>query len=288
MAALIIRKVLNNNTAIVISNDQSQEVIVMGKGIAFHRKPGEEIDPSNVEKTFSLTTTDPEITRKFQQILSSVPMAHLMIAEEVIEYAKHRIGSLDDCIYITLSDHIHSAIERYARGVMLKNPLTMDIRRLYKAEFQIGEEAARIVNEKMKIAFLDDEKAFIAMHFVNAKLNSASYKMDDIYTITRIIQEILDLVSGYFQFTFNLDSLSYFRFVTHLKFFAQRLINETDEKETTGDEDLFSMIQKKYANSFRCVQKIQRFLVYKYHYTIGHEEMTYLTIHIERIVRDLT
>ena len=140
----------------------------------------------------------------------------------------------------------------------------------------------------MSISFLDDEKAFIAMHFVNAQINESGYEMNDIYKITQIIHEILDLVSTHFHLSYDPNSLTYFRFVTHLKFFAQRLLHLADDKEEEEDSELFALVSQKYHEAFLCVQKIKRFLIYKYHYTIGHEEMTYLTMHIARIIRNPT
>lgn len=285
---LKILKVLNNNTAVVISDDGKEEAVVMGKGISFQRKPGDSINQSKIDKTFSLTKVTPERADRFQKILSTIPSEHFLVAEDVIKYAEKRLGKMDDCIYITLPDHLSSAIERYRKGIKLKNPLTEEIRRLYQAEFQVGTEAARLVRNRFHIIFLDDEKAFIAMHFVNARLNTASYKMDNIYMMTYMIQEIVDLVGAYFHLNFDANSLPYFRFITHLKFFTQRLFSETDNCEGNGDEDLYSMIQKRYSKSFHCVQKIRNFLIYRYHYAIGHEEMTYLAIHIHQIIENLS
>lgn len=48
-----ISKVLNNN--VVITTDQSQnEIIVMGRGIAFKKKVGDEISSETVDKVYRL------------------------------------------------------------------------------------------------------------------------------------------------------------------------------------------------------------------------------------------
>lgn len=73
-----------------------------------------------------------------------------MIAEKVIDYAKQKRELLDDCIYIILPDHINAAIEHYKKGIILKNPLTEEIRRLYREEFDVGEEASKIVRENCR------------------------------------------------------------------------------------------------------------------------------------------
>ena len=46
-----ISKVLNNSSAVVIDDDNC-EVVVVGRGIAFHKKPGDLINPESVEKKF--------------------------------------------------------------------------------------------------------------------------------------------------------------------------------------------------------------------------------------------
>ena len=45
-----IKKVINNN--IVVVNQDGQDVIVMGRGLGFKKRPGAEIDQSSVEKEF--------------------------------------------------------------------------------------------------------------------------------------------------------------------------------------------------------------------------------------------
>ena len=50
---MIINKVLNNNVVTII-NQNSEEAVVMGRGIAFQKKKGDEIDESRVEKIFVL------------------------------------------------------------------------------------------------------------------------------------------------------------------------------------------------------------------------------------------
>lgn len=48
---MIVQKVLNNSTVLSMDDD-SREVIVMGKGIGFNSRPGDEIAPEKIEKLF--------------------------------------------------------------------------------------------------------------------------------------------------------------------------------------------------------------------------------------------
>lgn len=276
-----IEKVLNNNVA-VTHDEKGREVVVMGRGIAFQGKPGDAIDETRIEKTF--TISDESVAGKFQQLMTSIPMAHMLLAERIINYARINHGKkLGDSIYVTLPDHISAAIARYQEGIALKNPLLWDIRRFYKDEYEIGLKAKEVILEETGVEFLDDEAAFIAMHFVNAQLGE---KMDNVYDITYIMQEVCAIVRAYFDLEFDEESLDYYRFITHIKFFAQRVIADTHYEDDS--EDLLEMIRYKYPDAYACSIKIREFMLDKYQYELKSEEMLYLTAHIARLSRQAT
>ena len=275
-----IEKILNNN-AVVTLNEQGTEIVVMGKGIAFKRRVGDDLTPGDIDKVFTLS--DQKISSRFQELLAAIPMEHMLLSERIINYAKIKLGKkLSDNIYVTLPDHISGAIERYKENVIVKNPLLWDVKRFYKDEFEVGLKANQVVEEETGIRFLEDEAAFIAIHFVNALLNE---DIAHVYEITQIMQEVSDIVRRYFMIEFDENSLYYYRFITHLKFFAQRLLNGNHYSDDCAD--LLEVIKYKHKKPFQCVQKIKLFLIDKYHYELSDEEMLYLTVHIARIVKDL-
>lgn len=280
---MVIKKVLNNNVAVTV-DPHGMETVVMGRGLAFQRKAGDKIEPSKIEKTFTLSGR--ENIGRFQEILSSIPMEHIVISEKIIEYAKQKGERLNDCIYITLPDHISTAIERYKKNIVIENPLLWDIRRFYPDEFDIGLKANQIVFDGTGVKFAEDEAAFIAMHFVNAELNG---QMENIYGSTQIIKDICRAVKEYFHIEFDESSLNYYRFINHLKFFAQRLSKKVcfnDAESRDKGDDLLEMIKLKHNNAFQCAIWIRKMIFRKYNYDFGNEEMLFLTIHIARVVRN--
>jgi len=60
------------------------------------------------------------------------------------------------------------------------------------------------------------------------------------------MQEISNIVRYYFSVEFNTESVYYYRFITHLKFFAQRLLTDK-EYEDDQDNELFNTIRQKTA-----------------------------------------
>ena len=128
-------------------------------------------------------------------------------------------------VYISLIDHVHTSIVRFLDGVTVKNVLLWDIRRFYKDEYQIGLWALNLVEEKCKVRLPEDEAGFIALHLANAQMDDDT--MHNMYEITRIMQEVVNIVKYFFKIEFDEDDVYYYRFVTHLKFFAKRLIEHT-------------------------------------------------------------
>ncbi|MGG7161935.1 BglG family transcription antiterminator LicT [Clostridium baratii] len=273
-----IEKILNNNVVTSI-NDNNEEIIVMGRGIAFKKRVKDIIVEKNIEKIFTLS--NPNINNKFIELISSIPLEYTVISEKIIGHAKEKTGKkFNESIYISLTDHIYNAIERHRQGVVVTNGLSWETKRLYSEEYELGLEALEIIRKEFDIYLAEDEAAFIALHFVNANLNE---EMPMLIEITKLIQEILNIVKYNFNIEFDLESLAYYRFITHLKFFAQRFlnnkINESDE-----ENDLFYIIKDKYNEAYKCVMKIQKFILEKYKYGLSQEEMLYLIIHIQKLI----
>lgn len=82
-------KVINNN--IVLSrNDDNQELVVMGKGLGFKKKVGDTIDETKIENMY-LSSKEWSVN-KLTQMLSSIPMEHIQVANEIISFAKVSLG----------------------------------------------------------------------------------------------------------------------------------------------------------------------------------------------------
>lgn len=272
-------KILNNNVAVVL-DEQGEEKIVMGRGICFKKKAGETIAEEMVDKMFSLSAK--EVSNKFQVLIQDIPMEHIALGEEIIAEARKQLGKkLNEMVYISLIDHVHTSIVRFLDGVTVKNVLLWDIRRFYKEEYQIGLWALQLILKRCKVELPEDEAGFIALHLANAQMDQEV--MHNMYEITRIMQEIVNIVRYYFKITFNEDDVYYYRFITHLKFFSKRLVEKNIYTEDDND-DLWAVIKEKYKKAYGCVEKITQFIEKKYGYELSKKEQLYLTIHIERVV----
>nr|WP_245329678.1 PRD domain-containing protein [Enterococcus alcedinis] len=93
------------------------------------------------------------------------------------------------------------------------------------------------------------------------------------------IEQIVRIVLGV-----NIDSQSvyYHRFITHLRFFAQRLFSEQTHENQEVDE-MMLLVKSRYPEAYACVGKIEKFIQEKYDYALSEEEILYLSIHLSRI-----
>ncbi|MCM3037930.1 MULTISPECIES: BglG family transcription antiterminator LicT [Bacillus] len=275
---MIISKVINNNV-VSAYDDEQHELVIMGRGIAFQKKSGDPIDEERIEKVFSIQNKD--ISEKFKTLLYDIPIEYMQVCEAIIDHARTTLNkNLNDSIYVTLTDHITFAIERHQKGMDIKNALLWEIKRLYKDEFMCGVEALRIIQDKLNIHLPEDEAGFIAMHIVNAELNE---EMPNVIQITKLIQDILNIVKYHFQIDLDEESLNYFRFVTHLKFFGQRLFNETQMENQ--NEFLYEVVKEKNTAAFQCAEKINDYVQKEYNRSLIEDEMLYLTLHIDRVIK---
>lgn len=270
-------KVINNN--IIKSYDEKrQEVLVMGCGIGFKKKPGDEVDDALIEKVY--TNIDRTTSNKLSELLEKVPLAHIQLTNDIISYARAALGKkLNDNIYLTLTDHISFAIERIQQGIVLKNALLWEIKRFYNHEYLIGKEALAMIRKRLDIELPEDEAGFIALHLVNASMDFSG--MEQTTEATKIIQHILTIVKYHFQMELDEYSLHYERFITHLKFFVQRVFSGTVLED--NDQSFILMLKEQYSNEYRCALKVRDYMRKEFGQELSEDELVYLTIHIRRV-----
>ncbi len=184
-----IKRVINNN--IISAMDGNTEVVISGRGIGFGHREGDVIDPNKIEKIYRME--DSERLARFKDLLAKVPLEHLNITDEIITMAKRELGpDINENIYVTLTDHISFALQRFDRGMMFENALTHEVRSFYPAEFRIGEKAVELIKNATDKWLGEDEAASIALHLVSAQL---SERTSVAFEITQAVKAILQILT---------------------------------------------------------------------------------------------
>lgn len=272
-----VEKVINNNLVRSV-NDRNQEVLVMGCGLGFKKKPGDPIDEALIEKVY--TSDDKTESGRLVQLLEKVPLERVRLTNEIIRFATASLGKkLNENIYLTLTDHISFAIDRAEQNIYVKNALLWEIKRFYNHEYLVGKEALSMIEKRLGIHLPEDEAGFIALHLVNASMESSN--MGQTEEMTRVIQNILNIVRYHYQMELDEYSLHYERFITHLKFFVQRVFCGTELDEE--DKSFLLVLKEQYRQEYQCTLKIRDYMKKEYGKELTEDELVFLTVHIKRV-----
>lgn len=273
---MVIKRIYNNNVAMV--EDEGVERIAIGRGITFGRSRGDELDTSAVEKVFTLD--DPDSLNRLERLIKGIPSEYLSVAEDIVAMLRAELGSdVDDNVLIALTDHISMAIERERAEVPCDNPLLMETRRFYKKEFALALRAQDIIEDRLGIRVSEGEVGFITLHIVNATMQQ---RADHLMLSISMINEILGIVAEAFDLVYDEESIQYERFLRHLQFFAQRVL----DKSVVQSEDtfLFHLGKDQYPAAFECTERIGEHVASTYGCAGADAEKGYLVYHIMNLV----
>ena len=268
---------LNNNVVLAL-NERGEEIIVTGKGLGFRKMPYILEDISLIEKKYIV----PKNT-KASEILESIPNEVIKVTEKVIRSGYKELNmEFNADILLTLSDHINFAIQRSKEGVEIRSPLQWEIKHIYPKEYKIGFNSIEIIENNLGIKLDKNEAAFIALHFINAQIGN--HDMTETTKITTIMGEILSLIKYKFKIEFNEDSFEFTRFVTHIRYFIIRQVN--NKPLDNDNNDMFDLMKDKLTEELGCVEIIEKHLNKNYGWKCTNDEKLYLILHIQRIRKE--
>ena len=195
-----------NNSCASVTDEAGQDMVAIGRGIAFGKKAGDELDGAQVEKLYLLEDTD--VSGRLASVLDGIEDAdiYLEISEEIFAFLRAEGCQVRESLLLTLTDHIATSVERERQGVILENPLLADIRQLYHHQYQLAKQAAEIIKKHTGVTVSKDEIGFITLHIVSA---SSDGGFDNLLEITHIIQKILVITEEQFGIQLNENSLRY-------------------------------------------------------------------------------
>ncbi|WP_144519787.1 BglG family transcription antiterminator LicT [Bacillus pumilus] len=269
------------NTSVVLAKrDDGKEIIVMGKAIGFKNKPGSLILESDIQKIYVLE--DQSTSNDLAELMRETPEEFLIMTDEIISYAKRRLSThLNEHLYISLTDHLFMATKRFKENLTIQNRLLWEVKKFYPEEFSIGMHALELIENHLGIQLPEEEAANIAFHLVNAQQTKDN--LNQIVMMTNMVKDILNIIKMHYKIDIPTDTINYSRFLTHLQFFVQRLLE--NKMLETDDHDLIDQIMRKYPEEVKCVEKIEKYIKTNVDYTISNDEKMYLIIHVNRVVQ---
>ena len=260
MSKYHISKILNNNVIICINSNQ--EVILIGKGIGFNKKPGMVVDDNaSIEKVYKL---DQKQQQEYYKSL--VEIADEEVLQAIIESVNYITSTTymkdDKQLVIALTDQI------------ISNPFAMETKHLYSEAYDIATQVIQRLNEKLDVTFPDDEIGFIALHIAS---NKEDLPMSEISLINKMISKCVLIIENDIGYPVNPRTVQYQRFIRHIQFLIRRL----NKKEYVHAQDEFiNMVKTYYPNCYSTAYKISKVIQKDLDIDIDDSEIVYLALHI--------
>ena len=267
-----------NNSLVFVKNDDNNEIIVMGKGIGFMKKAGEFIDSSKIEKIFTLK--DDEAKKNYFRAMEDVSSEYVDVTNDIVKYASDILNcKLNDNVFISLIDHISFAIERFNKNISLQNRLLWEVKKFYPNEFKVGIYAVNKINDVLGVKLPEEEAGNIAFHIANAQTENS--EMENTILMIKMMKDILNIIKYHLDVKLDKESLNYSRFITHLQFFLQRVIE--GKVADSKNSFILTQVESQYPEKVNCARSIKNYVEKLLNIEVGDDEILYLAMHIIRV-----
>lgn len=274
-----ISRIFNNNVALA-QTFAGEEVVVIGRGLAFGKRRGDMVDPTLVEQTF--VPDRGTSLESLSGLLAEIPSEILGVASDVEAMVKSEGVRVSHSFIVPLADHLNFAVVRAREGVEVDYPLAPEVAQLYPQEMRFGRLAVDLVRERLGVELPDIEAVPLAMHLVNAQF--AVDDMGETYRMTEVFAQIFDVLATFFGGPVDRSLMSAARFVTHLRYLFVRVGKPAAEGPSIPL--LLETVRSAHPQAFACARKVRLILEMHVQQDLTDDELAYLTIHIARLAQD--
>lgn len=271
-----VHKVLNNNVVIAI-DEAGRERVLMGRGLGFQLKPTDLIDPAKVEKTFILDSGAQG--ERERRLLTDVPYAIVEAVTRAIDAAERHLGRhLGRHLTVAVIDHVNYVIERLDQGLRIPTTAMPELRVLHPHEFETAQQMARSISESLERDLPPEEAVFLTMHLLNATRDEPNGTAALLF---RRVQHVVEVVEQAFGVKLDTESADYARFILHIQFLLQRLVNRA--MLASGDSSFFEFAKHSYPVSYAIAEQVKAYVHGATGSELTDEELLYVIVHVERL-----
>ncbi|GIN62474.1 transcriptional regulator [Robertmurraya siralis] len=269
-------KKINNNVAICTDNN-NKELIAFGRGIGFPPMPYEIKDLSSISMTFY------RIDNRFYNLMEEIPENIFEVTALIVDKARKTLSSpLNPNLLIGLADHINFAIIRLKKYKKMQMLFSYDVEQLYPIETNLGRYAVELVKKRLGAILPESEVTNIAMHFVNAQ--EEKEPVTEGPDTEALISEVADKIEGFFSINIDRASFNYNRFAMHMRYYLKRIKEET---QFMNDNSVILQVMKENNEKvYDCAFMIGNFIDEKLESKTTDDEILYLMMHINRIIKN--
>lgn len=269
-------KPLNHNGVLAVDMDSYKEYILLGKGIGFGKKVNERMEaPEDAHIYLLQKDTERGPSR---ELINEIAPEILEITNYIIVEAEKIFQKVDKNILCPLADHIAYAIKRIKSNEQISNPLTQDIKAMFPEEYEVARKSKDIIKEIEGVEINDDEIGYIALHIHSSLGNE---KVSQAMEIAMLVRACITSIEYSIGKKIDIESLSYNRLMSHIKYMAARILKGETIKLYMND-----YISERFPKSFKIAERICKKLGRELKKDIKDVEIGYLAMHIERVILD--
>lgn len=271
-------RILNNN--VVEACREGKEVVVMGKGLAFGCKTGGKVPEEKIEKIFELSSA--VIPPHLQKMIEEIPFEYWDFVTKVEQIVNSSLNiTVSSGFYTAMIDHIYIAVKRVREKMAMPIFTMNELSYMYQKEITLAKEIAALAEQEFNVEFDASESYFIAIHIIDSQYESNSEVLSQ---ITNMLKKILAIVEKHFPNEIYYGTLSYSRFLTHLRLFLERLILRREcVPPIDGMDSIYEDFQLRYPKHYRCEKKIQEFILREMDYMLSVDEEFYILLHLIKV-----
>ncbi|MGT2950320.1 transcription antiterminator lact [Streptococcus cuniculi] len=270
---------LNNNAALV-KNEQGEQSVVMGMGVAFQKKKGDLVNAQKIEKVFSLKSS--ESKDHFFMLLKDVPLDFITVTYQVIDQLSHQYDyPIQDYIYVTLTTHIYCAYKAVLDQTYQESKLPSMLQE-YPIEHQMATDALVIFRQKLLQDFPEDEVGRIALHFINAKGEKAEEQVLKVETLQLVLSLVEKELAANGILRTKENSKFYDRLMVHLTYFIR--YSDKEHSGTSSLDQMAATMQLAYPKAYELGSRIHDMIATELGISPNEGEKMYIVLHVQRLV----
>ncbi len=273
------RVVKTYNNSIVLAKSNDRYSVVIGTGCGFGKKPGDQVDEDKVELRFPFTSD--ELQRMNLGLLEQLDSRDLMIVGGLIQQCAQRLNcEFRSSMVFSLVDHIRNAeMHRYPDD---EHPFRWMVKKLNPGEYECAKWIVdRLREEPLRIEMPRSEATAIALHLIN---NQDASGLSESLVQTEHVMRVVTIVEYKLNRGLNRDSLSYSRFVTHLRFLLNRISHPGMVGEPENNRLFKSVFQESSPQAKDILESVVSYLEDAFETVIPEAERGYLLLHLHMFI----
>jgi beta-glucoside operon transcriptional antiterminator len=276
-----VKRVYNNNVVLAVEADTT-EVVLLGKGLGFQRRPGETIDTSLADQRF--VAEGPYRAPQLAGLLSDAPSEQITLAQTITELGHAALGlEPRQSLMIPVLDHLTFAVRRAEEGTHIDFPLRWEVAQLYPAEAALGRQVVTLVNERLGVQLQEDEWVAFALHFVNQQWTKGDFSKT--VAMTETISRVFVRLAERWGTPIDENASSAARFVTHLRYVFARAAS--DKQLSTSRLDVLTAVKQAYPEAAEAALDIAGLIGKAINRVISNDEVSYLALHTTRLYAEM-